>query len=169
MKQISVAAILLTALVFTVAATKEPVSTRTCGDRGLLLTISVPEGPHKAEGRIPLTFAIANTSRTDVHIPTGLTYARDYDKDAKTCLIGSGTFIICQKQAGDHLNFKGGYVKVSGPGRTLKRREELEAYTIDLAKCFNLTPGKYDVQLLFTKRYSGFIDAASNRITITVR
>ena len=168
MKRITVATILLTALVFTAAAAKQSPDTPTCGDRGLLLSISVPEGPHKAKAKIPLTFTVANTNQNDVYLPIGVTYARDYDKDAKTCVIGSGTFIICQKQGGDCLKFKGGYTKVDGIGQTVKAGQEIEAYSIDLAKCFDLSSGEYDVQLLFTKRYSGFVDAASNRITIKV-
>lgn len=169
MKKVSVVAILLTALILTAFAAKESANTQTCGDRGLLLRISVPEGPYKAKGKIPLTFVITNTSNRDVHMPTGFTYACNFDKDAKTCVIGSGTFIICQKQGGDHLKFKGGYAKISGEGKRLKPGQEIKAYTIDLSRCFYLTPGKYDVQLLFTRRYSGFIDGASNRITMTVK
>ena len=147
----------------------EPASTPTCGDRGLLLSISVPKGPHEANGKIPLTFVITNTNKKDVLVPIGFTYYVRFDKDTKTCLIGSGTFIICQRQAGRHLKFKGHYARVSGAGQALKAGQELKAYTIDLAKCFDLTPGTYDVQFLFTKRYSGFIDAASNRITVTLK
>lgn len=169
MKQVPVAAVLLIGLVLVAGTAKERTTTRTCGDRGLLLTISVPGGPHKTKAKIPLTFVIANTNKKDVHIPVGFTYTRDFDKDAKTCVIGSGTFIMCQRQAGEYLKFKGGYAKVDGVPRTLKAGQELKAYTIDLAKCFDLGPGKYDVQLLFTKRYSGFVDAASNRITITLK
>ena len=169
MKQISVIVLLLLALVLSMCADKQSPDTKMCGDHGLLLTISVPEGPHKVKAEIPLTFTITNTIEKDVYIPIGFTYAHDFDKDAKACVIGSGTFIICQKQNGDYLTFKGVYTKVDGIAQTLKAGEELKTYTIDLAKCFDLTPGKYDVQLLFTKRYSGFIDAASNRITFSVR
>lgn len=170
MKRITAATILLTALVFTVAAAKQSPDTPTCGDRGLLLRISVPEGPHKAKAKIPLTFTVANTNQNDVYLPIGFTYARDFDKDAKTCVIGSGTFILCQKRyrRGDYLKFKGAYPKVNGTGQTVKAGQEIEAYSIDLAKCFDLSSGQYDVQLLFTRRYSGFLDGASNRITITV-
>ncbi len=169
MKRISLVALVLVALVLLGAAAKKGKTHRTCGDRGLLTAISVPAGPHKANAKIPLTLGITNTGNTPVHITSGFTYARDLDKDTKTCVIGSGTFIICQKQAGAYLKFKGGYVKVTGTGQLLKAGQKIKAYTIDLAKCFDLAPGKYDVQLLFTRRYSGFIDGASNRITITVK
>ncbi len=168
MKSITVAIILLTALVFTAAAAKQSPDTPTCGDRGLLLTISVLEGPHKAKAKIPLTLTVTNTNQSDMHLPTGFAYARDIDKDANTYLLGLGMFIICEKQAGDYLKFEGGYARVGGAGRTVKAGQEIEAYSIDLAKCFDLSSGEYDVQLLFTKRYSGFVDAASNRITIKV-
>jgi hypothetical protein len=168
MKKISVIVLLLLALVLCMSADKKSPDTKICGDQGLLLTISLPKGLYKVKAEIPLTFTITNTNEKDMNIPIGFTYAHDFDKDAKTCAIGSGTFIICQKQNGDYLKFKGVYTKVDGIGQTLKTGEELKTYTINLAKCFDLTPGKYDVQLLFTKRYSGFIDAASNRITFSV-
>ncbi len=169
MKKVSVVAILLTVLILTVYAARESANTRTCGDQGLLMTISAPEDPHKADARIPLTFVITNTNTYDVHMPTGFTYARNFDKGSGTCVIGSGTFIICQRQAAEHLKFKGHHTRVDGMGHILKAGQKLKAYTLDLTKCFDFTPGKYDIQLLFTKRYSGYIDAASNRITITVK
>ena len=169
MKQISLIVLLFTAVVIAVAACKEPADSLMCGDHRLLLTISIPDGHYKPKAEIPLTFAITNTSERNTFIPITLTYARDFDKDAKTCALGSGTYIICQKQNGEFLEFKGVRVRAIGPAQLLRAGQALKAYTIDLAKWFDLKPGTYDVQLLFTKRYSGFIDAASNRLTITVK
>ena len=73
MKQITVGAILLTTLVFTVAAAKQSPRTPSCGDRGLLLTISVPKGPHKARAKIPLSFTVVNTGKNVVYLPVGFT------------------------------------------------------------------------------------------------
>ena len=78
-------------------------------------------------------------------------------------------FLICQKADGDFLKFKGLAFKASEAGRKLAAGDTYQAMTVDLARCFDLEPGTYDVQLLFTTRYSGFVDAASNRITFTVR
>jgi len=58
---------------------------------------------------------------------------------------------------------------VHGPGTLLKAKQELQPYTLDMAKCFDLPAGRYEVQLLFAKLKGGFLDGASNRITITVK
>ena len=133
---------------------------------GIVPAISVPTGLYRTGAKIPLTLVLRNTSEKDVLIPVGATYARVTANGI--CLIGSGSYIVCRKRGGGYLQFKGGYVKATGVSRTLKAGQKITAFTIDLAKCFNLTPGTHDVQMVFTKKYSGFMDAASNRIAVTV-
>jgi len=169
MKWYLIAVCSLIATVLTAAVAEESVPSPTCGDRGLLLTISVPEGPQKAATPLPLQFSITNTGLGDVILPNNLTFARSEDLEGKVPVIGSGMFIICQTERGDFIKYKGYYAKVSGPGTTLKSKQELKVYSLDLAKCFDLPAGRYEVQLLFTRQHSGFLDGASNRITITVK
>jgi len=138
-----------------------------CGDRGLLLTISVPGDRFNAGQVIPMTFDIKNAGSKDVSIPIGFRFANN-DRGTKLPHIGSGTFVICRNDKGDYLKFKGRHSKVSGVSLRLPPGEKIKAYTLDLSQCFDLKPGIYDIQLLFTKRYSGFIDGASNRITLKV-
>ncbi len=117
-----------------------------CGDRGLLLTISVPQGTYKADAQIPLTLDVLNTGQEQIHTPTGFTYTGESRDSAKTVIIGSGTYIICEDQkTGKSVSFKGLHAKVSGPGRTVKAGEKIKAYTLDLKKCFNLEAGRCDV------------------------
>ena len=130
MKTMSVGGILFAVVVIVASAGTEPDIRKTCGDRGLLLTISMPEGRHKPEARIPLTLTIANTSPDAVHLPSGFTYAQESDEGRKTVAIGSGTFIICQRQGGEYLTFKGGYAKVDGAGQTLKAGQAVKAFVV---------------------------------------
>jgi hypothetical protein len=141
----------------------------TCGDRGLLMKITVPEGPQKAGEAIPMKLSITNTTAADVQLPNNLTYAVDADPGLNKPMVGAGVFIVCQTESGDFLKYKGGYVKASGSGTPVKAGQELKAYTLDLAKCFDLPAGRYEVQLLFTTKHSGFLDGASNRISITIK
>ena len=169
MKWCLIAVCPLIATVLTAAVAEESAPSPTCGDRGLLLTISVPEGPHKAATPLPLQFSITNTGLGDVILPNNLTYARSEDPELKVPVVGAGMFIICQTERGDFIKYKGAYIKIHGSGTTLKSKQELKAYSLDLAKCFDLPTGRYEVQLLFTRQHSGFLDGASNRITITVK
>jgi len=155
------------ALVCTVSLAQQPEGPPGCGDRGLLFAISAETPEREARGAIPLKFVITNTSKDSVHIPVGLTCA-EFDQSLGKYLIGSGVYVICQRSDGEFLKFKGSHIKASGPGKTLQAGKRVTAFTLDLAKCFDLAPGTYDVQLLFTRRYSGFADAASNRVTISV-
>ena len=169
MKWYLIAVCPLIATVLTAAVAEESAPSPTCGDRGLLLTISVPEGLQKVGGPIPLRFTIANTTTNDIRLPDNFTYGTSEDAETKIPVIGSGMFIICQTERGDFIKFKGHYARVDGLGTILKAKQELQPYTLDMAKCFDLPAGRYEVQLLFTRQHSGFLDGASNRITITVK
>jgi hypothetical protein len=139
-----------------------------CGDLGLLLSISTPKAMYQTEETVPLTFLIVNTNKYEMLLPTAFGQANTTETPAS---IPSGMFIICQSQKGQYLNYrdKVAIFKASGPGIPLRPGQQFTASTIDLTKFFDLAPGTYDIQLLFAKKYSGFIDAASNRITITVK
>jgi hypothetical protein len=161
MKWYLVAVCPLITTVLTAAVAEESAPSPTCGDRGLLLTISVSEGLQKVGGPI--------TTTNDIRLPNNITYGTSEDAETKMPVIGSGMFIICQTERGDFIKFKGYYARVDGLGTILKAKQELQPYTLDMAKCFDLPAGRYEVQLLFTRLHSGFLDGASNRITITVK
>jgi len=169
MKWYLIAVCPLIATVLTAAVAEESAPSPTCGDRGLLLTISVPEGPQKVGGPIPLRFTIANTTTNDIRLPSNFTYGTSEEAKTKMPTIGAGMYIICQTERGDFIKYKGYYAEASGRGTILKAKQEVQPYTLDIAKCFDLPAGRYEVQLLFTRQHSGFLDGASNRITITVK
>ena len=166
MKRLIGIIVVFMAIAVALVAAGEAIKHQQCGDRGLLLSISTPKAIYQTAEAIPLTFVIVNTNKTQILIPTAFGYANTKKKPFS---ISSGMFIICQNQKGEYQKFQGAYFKASGPGTMLKAGEEFKASTTDLTKFFVLKAGTYDIQLLFTKRYSGFIDAASNRITITVK
>jgi|WetSurMetagenome_2_1015567.scaffolds.fasta_scaffold27536_6 hypothetical protein len=169
MKRALLAVGLVSVLIVAGAVAAEKAAGPTCGDRGLLLKISLPDGPQKAGGPIPMQFSITNTGSANVDLPLNLTRGVDEDREVKMSLIGSGAYIICQTERGEFLKFKGGWVEADGLPTTLKAGEELKAYTLDLAKCFDLPPDRYEVQILFTKQHSGFLDGATNRVSLTVK
>jgi len=166
MKKIVGIPVVLMFIVVVLVAAAEQVKHKQCGDMGLLLKISTSKITYEIAEAIPLSFIIVNTNNHKMLLPTAFGNANT--AETPPC-ISSGMFIVCQSQKGQHLNFKGGYFKASGPGILLRPGQQFSASTTDLTKFFDLKPGTYDIQLLFTKRYSGFIDAASNRITITVK
>ena len=138
--------------------------TKSVGLKGLVFTISQPTNSFGKAQAVPLSLVITNTGQSPTQIPS--LYAND---DGSSVALRSGMFLICQMPNGDFLKFKGLNFKASEAGRSLAAGDTCQAMTVDLARCFDLEPGTYDVQLLFTTRYSGFVDAASNRITFTVR
>ena len=154
------------AIAVALVAAGEAIKHQQCGDRGLLLSISTPKAIYQTAEAIPLTFVIINTNKAQIYMPVSFGHADTKETPFSIC---SGMFIICQNRKGEYLKFQGAYFKACGYLTMLKAGEEFKASTIDLAKFFDLAPGTYDIQLLFTKKYSGFIDAASNRITITVK
>jgi hypothetical protein len=169
MKRTLLALGLIGAVVAAAAWAGKAPSEPACGDRGLLLRIAVPDGPQKAGEALPMKFSVTNTGPAEMLLSPNLLYALDEEPAIKKPVVGSGLFVICQTERGDFVKFKGGWVKASGPGTPLKAGEELKAYTLDLAKCFDLAPGKYEVQLLFTRDHSGFLDGASNRVKLIIQ
>ena len=134
------------------------------GSKGLAFTIYQPTNSFVKGQSVLLTLVVKNTGQSPTQIPSLFAH-----EEGSSVTLRSGMFVICQKANGDFLKFKGLCLKASEAGRSLGAGETYRAMTLDLARCFDLEPGTYDVQLLFTTRYSGFVDAASNRITFTVR
>ena len=133
------------------------------GSMGLTFSISQPEAEFTESEPIPLNLVIKNGSEHQRMIPSLFVNVKD-----DPISLRSGMYMICQKGT-DILPFKGAYFKTSGVGVTLTPGATHEAFELDLSKCFDLKGGTYDIQLLFTTRYSGFVDAASNRLTFTVK
>jgi hypothetical protein len=133
------------------------------GSMGLIFTVSLPKEEFEQSEAVPLKLVIKNGSQQEQTIPSLFVNAED-----ESISIRSGMYLICQKGA-QVLVFKGTYFKTSETGRTLESGASYEAFELDLHRCFDLEAGTYDIQLLFTTRYSGFVDAASNRLTYTVR
>ena len=138
--------------------------TESVGSKGLVFTISQPTNSFGKAEAVPLSLAIKNTGQSATEVPSLLAH-----DEGSSVALRSGMFLICQKPNGDFLTFKGLHFKASEAGHNLAPGDAFHAMTVDLARCFDLEPGTYDVQLLFTTRYSGFVDAASNRITFTIR
>ena len=155
--------VVLLAIPFSVLGADQK-TTESTGSRGLVFTVSMPTNEFAKSQAMSLSLVIKNTVQSPAAIPS--LFAHDEDSSVA---LRSGMFLICQKANGDFLNFKGLNFKASEAGRSLAAGDTCKAMTVDLARCFDLEPGTYDVQLLFTTRYSGFVDAASNRITFTVR
>jgi len=152
----------------TLAMASDTKEHKQCGDLGLLLSISTPKATYQTAETVPLTFLIVNTNKHERFLPTAFGQANTTETPAS---IPWGMFIVCQSQKGQYLNYrdKVAFFKASGSGILLEPGQQFTASTIDLSKFFDLAPDTYDIQLLFAKKYSGFIDAASNRITITVK
>jgi hypothetical protein len=133
------------------------------GSMGLIFSVSLPEDEFEESGAVPLKLVIKSSSQHERLIPSVFVNAKD-----DPVSIRSGMYLICQK--GTHvLAFKGAYFKTSETGHKLESGATHEAFELDLSKCFDLEAGTYDIQLLFTTRYSGFVDAASNRLTFEVK
>ena len=132
------------------------------GSRGLLFTVSLPKARFARAEAIPLRLIVKNAAAEAQRVPSLRPNVHD-----KPPSIRSGMYLICQ-QGERILPFKGGYFKRSEPGIELKPGAAHPAFELDLRLCFDLGPGSYDVQILFTTRYSGFVDAASNRLTFTI-
>jgi len=138
--------------------------TESVGSKGLVFTIYQATNSFAKGQAVSLSLVVKNSGQSPIQIPSFIAH-----DEGSSVALRSGMFLICQKANGDFLKFKGLHFKISEAGRSLGIGESYQAMTIDLARCFDLEPGTYDVQLLFTTRYSGFVDAASNRITFTVR
>jgi hypothetical protein len=168
MKRTLLALGLIGAVVAAAAWAGKAPSEPACGDRGLLLKIAVPDGPQKAGEALPMKFSVTNTGPADAMIPIGLAHAVSEDAQTKMPAVCEGTYIICQTEQGDFVKYKGHYAFIDGLVTALKPGEELQAGTVDLSKCFDLKPGKYEVQLLFARLNGALIDGASNRVSITI-
>ncbi len=136
---------------------------RSVGCKGLNFIISLPKKTFQSGDEISLKLVIKNTSGDKIIIPSS--YA---NLEGSRINLRSGMFIICQRNTAEYMPFKGKYFKASEAGYNLKPNDSYVAMQIDLTKCFDIQPGKYDIQLLFATKYSGFVDAASNRLTFEI-
>jgi hypothetical protein len=135
----------------------------TAGSTGLIFTISLPKTEFSDSDPIPLMFVVQNGGTIQQRFPS---VCGGEDKSGFPFL-RSGAYLICQRRR-DVLRFKGGYAKAH-ERRALEPGESHKAFDLDLNKCFDLGPGTYEVQLLFSAaRNSPFPDGASNRLTFTI-
>jgi hypothetical protein len=163
MKRVAIRVIMLAsvmALVFFVS--RGYARAASVGSRGLVFTISLPKSEFEESEAVPLKLVIKNSSQHEQTIPSLFVNAQD-----EPISVRSGMYLICQKGV-QILAFKGATFKQAGTGHTLEPGAAYEAFELDLTKCFDLEAGAYDIQLLFTTRYSGFVDAASNRLRFRV-
>ncbi len=146
----------------------KPLPARSAGEAaGLVFALSTPKNQYMDGESIPLTLTLRNTRDFQIRIPGGL-YA---NADEVPPSLMSGIQVICQSRhnGGPILPFKGNFFKSFSVGREVRSGETFTAIKgLDLTQCFDLNPGQYDIQILFHNRYSGFINAASNRISLTI-
>ena len=131
------------------------------GSLGLVFSAALPKDQFTEGEAIPFELTVVNATEQQRTIPA--VFVQD-----DPLVIRSGMYLICQQDR-TTLLFQGLFFKASEAGLDIKPGGSHRAFTLDLAKCFDLVPGTYDIQVLFSTRYSGFVDAASNRLTLTVK
>lgn len=139
--------------------------TPSVGAMGLTFSLRLPKAEFTAGEPIPLRLVVRNTSEHARRIPA---FIGGNTRDGVP-LLRWGARLVCHKDMRTTLRYEGTYVKATGGTVVVDPGATHEGFELDLAKCFTLGEGPFEIQLMLASLQSLFPDAASNRLKFSVR